>query len=719
MRFLFLALILTASAVAQRPFTLEDIWVNYWFFPRGAEGFNATADGKHYLAEDDGGLAKYRFDAEAPVAGYRFSFEGRPLDGFDSYRLSSDEQKVLLATETESIYRYSSRSVYLVGNLADGELRLLTEGQKVRYADFSPDGKHVSYVSGNNLYIKSLEDNTLRQITEDGRVNSIINGASDWVYEEEFVLVQAYDWSPSSAYLAYLKFDESEVPEFTMPMFGGGLYPENYVFKYPKVGEKNAEVSAWVHHVASGKAVQVSLPSGVEYLPRLWWTPDDRLVLLVMNRLQNHMRLLLADPESGSTRVIWEERSDTYLELPEDPVFLAGSSRYLLTSEKSGFKHLYVNDFEKQSSEAMTEGAWEIRDFLGFHEGRKEALYTSTETGSMETQLFAVNLKGKKRQITKAPGTHDISWSGNYFVDNYSRAHAPYRAGLYDLDGNELRVLNREAYDIYQKLYNKQLQLKPPVFFSAPAADGSSLNAFAIYPPNFDSSKTYPVLMYVYGGPGSQEVTDGWMGPNYGWFQYLSTRGVVVVCADNRGTGGRGKAFRDITYGRLGEIETRDQLSVARWLQAKSWVKDDAIAMFGWSYGGYMAALCTFQGSDVLSAGISVAPVTNWRFYDNIYTERYMGTMQTNPKGFDKQAPIRFADKLEGDFLLIHGSADDNVHWQNTAELSMALIQANKDFEQFIYPDKNHGIYGGNTRLHLYRMMTRFLEEKVGMLNGE
>lgn len=706
-RFLIAGLFCPSILFAQESLSLNEVWSSGLFFPASANGFDAMKDGKHYLVlEED--LLKYHFEKEAATDTFRFSFGSQPLIP-ETYELSPDENRIILGTDLKSIYRYSTEGTYFWANIKDGLAQRLGGGP-ISYPTFSPDNRHLVFQRENNLVLKNVENGTERAITTDGETNAIIHGSGDWVYEEEFGLVKAFEFSEDGTWLAWLRFDEREVPEYNMTMFQGQLYPIDYRFKYPKVGQPNSRVDLMLCQLPNGQPKRLSLPLHLEYAPRIVWNGNGELLLMGLNRLQNHLWLYAVNPTDGTFRLVYEDSSNTYLEIPDPIVIVPGTSDVILTSERSGFKHLYRVNGSNGQTLPLTSGNWEVTGIVGYHEKSKEVFYSSTEFSVVEQKIYAVDAKGKRRMPVLTSGQQTAELCGDYLVLTHSEAHRPFRSDLYSLKGK--RIKNLVNNDELEEEYARRGFAKPE-FIQVPAADGSPLNAYLIKPSSFSVQKKYGLLMYVYGGPGSQLVQNDWMGPNYGWFQYLASQGILVACVDNRGTGGRGKSFRDITYGRLGEIETADQLAAVDWFAGQPWIDSNRIGYFGWSYGGYMSALCVLKGAGKIRAAVSVAPVTNWKFYDNIYTERYMGTLETNPKGFDAQSPISMAANLEGALLLIHGSGDDNVHWQNAAELSSALIKANKDFEQFIYPDKNHGIYGGPTRSHLYRKMTKFILEHL------
>ncbi len=706
-RFFIAAFFSSSFLCAQESLSLNEVWNSGLFFPASANGYDAMQDGKHYLVlEED--LIKYHFEKEAATDTFRFFVGSQPLIP-ETYELSPDENRIILGTEIKSVYRYSNQGRYFWANLKDGQAHPLGSGL-ISYPTFSPDNRHLVFQRENNLFLKNVENGTERAITTDGETNAIIHGSGDWVYEEEFSLVKAFEFSEDGTWLAWLRFDERDVPEYNMTMFQGQLYPSDYRFKYPKVGQPNSRVDLMLCQIPEGQPKRISLPLHLEYAPRIVWNGNGELLLMGLNRLQNHLWLYAVNPTDATFRLVYEDSSNTYLEIPDPIVIVPGTSDVILTSERSGFKHLYRVNGSSGQTLPLTSGNWEVTGIVGYHEKSKEVFYSSTEISATEQKIHAVDAKGKRRMPVLTSGQQTADLCGDYLVLTHSEAHRPFRSDLYSLKGK--RIKNLVNNDELEEEYARRGFTKPE-FIQVPAADGSALNAYLIKPSSFSAQKRYGLLMYVYGGPGSQLVQNDWMGPNYGWFQYLASQGILVACVDNRGTGGRGKSFRDITYGRLGEIETADQLAAVDWFAGQPWIDSTRIGYFGWSYGGYMSALCVLKGAGKIRAAVSVAPVTNWKFYDNIYTERYMGTLETNPKGFDAQSPISMAANLEGALLLIHGSGDDNVHWQNAAELSSALVKANKDFEQFIYPDKNHGIYGGPTRSHLYRKMTKFILEHL------
>lgn len=707
----------------QLPITLEDIWQNGRFAPRSVPGFNFQNDGVHFTKLSGSMIEQFDlrtgeksgviFDAAAADSKNAAGWE----DKFDGYQFAADESKILLTTATEQIYRHSSKSHFFIFDSKTKSLERLHDGSKQRYATCSPDNRKVAFECNNNLYFKDLASGKTTKITSDGKPNEVIEGASDWVYEEEFVLVRAFEWSPDSRKIAWLRFDEATVPEFQMEKHTGGAYPEIEKFKYPKVGATNATVSAWIFDLASGQKMEVGrecFGAGEFYLPRIAWTPDGQLCLTWMNRHQNELRLILADAETGKCRLLFEEKNKYYIDL-QDVTFLADGSGFVMQSERSGFNHLYLHDLKTgKELRPLTKGKFEVTDFYGFDKRNGRVFYQAASKNAMQREVFSADLKGKKlKKIAVAAGTNSARFSKtfDYFIHTFSAANTPPQYSVRDRDGKLVRELVK----------NEQLQrlqqdhaVVPMQFFDFKTSENVKLNGWMLRPdaPQFQGKKL-PVLMFVYGGPGSQQVTDAWKGANYWWFQMLAQQGYVVACVDNRGTGGRGEEFKKMTYLNLGKYEAIDQIEAAKHLGTLPFVDKDRMGIFGWSYGGFMSTNCLLKGDSVFKAAIAVAPVTNWKWYDSIYTERYMRTESENPQGYAENSPVNYADKLRGHYLLVHGLADDNVHFQHAAEISNRLIAADKQFQTMIYPNRNHGIGGGNARLHLYTLMTNFLNEKL------
>ncbi len=710
-----------ASPLAAQEISLQDIWQSYTFYSRSVAGFNFMEDGKHYVRKEGNALTRYDLTTGDLIdtlfaAGWVAGQNGFP-ETFSGYAFGPEEKKLLIETETESIYRYSTRAHYFVFDREKKAIRPLYKDGKQRYATLSPDGTKVAFVAGNNLYFRDLNSNELVQVTQDGEQNAIINGATDWVYEEEFAIAKGFEWAPDSRKLAFLRFDERRVKQFTMTNYRDEMYPEYVTFKYPKVGEDNALVSAHIYHVDKARTQQVDTGAETDmYLPRIRWTKDpNRLAVVRMNRHQNQIDLLLADAHTGSTELLLQETNPYYISeaVLDNFRFLENGERFIWTSERDGWHHIYLYDMKGKLVRQITEGEWEIKNFYGVDEERGKLYFQAARPTPMDRKIYEVGLNGRgMRELSKEVGYNSAQFSStyDYFVLNHSTANTPPVTGVYDRKGELIRTIQDNAR---VREMQKTYETRPVEFFDFETSEGVQLNGWMIKPPDLDEAREHPVLMFVYGGPGSQQVTDSWKGQNYWWFQMLAQKGYVVACVDNRGTGGRGQEFKKMTYLKLGHYETQDQIEAAKYLGSLPFIDADRIGIFGWSYGGYMSSLAILKGNDVFKAAIAVAPVTNWKWYDTIYTERFMRTYAENPEGYEENSPIYFADRLRGNYLLVHGMGDDNVHFQHTAEMANALINANKQFETYFYPNRNHGIYGGLTRLHLYQKMTNFLDQKL------
>lgn len=723
MKQLWLLFILFVScskvAHAQQPITLEDIWQKGTYAAKGIPGFNFQNDGIHYTLLNDNRIEQYDFLSGAALGAIldaaTIKTDAPGWKGeMDGYVFGPDEQKILISTDVEPIYRRSSSTQYFVYELKSQKLSRLFEGDAQRDARFSADGNKIAFVVNNDLYFKDLQQNYTVRVTYDGKKNEIINGFGDWVYEEEFELVRAFDFSPDGQFLAFLRFDEREVPLMHMETFHRKAYPEEISFKYPKVGQKNAKVTAWIYDLTQKKTQEVKTGGDTAYyLPRIAWAPNGALCLTKMNRLQNHLQLFLANPTNMQCQKVYEETNKAYLDL-HDVYFLKDQSGFVLASEKSGFNHLYRYDWAGNQQAALTKGDWDVTAFYGIDERTGRVFYQAAKRSPLERELFSVDLNGKHgKKMSKEKGYNDANFNKTYeyFVLQHATLNTAPQYSVYTVTGKKVRELEQNAA-LQQKL--QATGIKPATFFTFKTPDKTQLNGFMIKPQGAEyTGKKLPVLMFVYGGPGNQQVLDQWKGNNYLWFQMLAQKGYVVACVDNRGTGARGEAFKKCTYMHLGQLETQDQIDAARYLSTLSFVDSTRIGIFGWSYGGYMASLCMFKGARVFKAGISVAPVTHWKWYDSVYTERYMRTEQENPEAYAENAPVNLAEKLQGKFLLVHGLADDNVHFQHSAELANSLIAANKPFESMIYPNRNHGIGSDGARIHLYTLMTRFLDEQL------
>ena len=723
------ASILQPLLAQSKTITLEDIWEKGTFQTKGGpRGIHFKKDGTHYTTLNDGKIeefdlrtgqkTKVLFDAKQAT-----STSPNWKGSIDGYSFSQDESKLLLTVQSKSIYRWSSKAYFFTASTDGSEANAVYDIAKQQYTTFSPDNKKVAFVVDNNIYIKDLTTNTTSPITTDGKINEIINGASDWVYEEEFELVRAFEWSPDGKYLAYLRFDERAVPEMTMEEYNGESYPSLVKFKYPKVGEANALVSAHIYQLETQKTLEINTGAEKEdYLPRITWTPKGSLCITRMNRHQNHLWLITAQPTSGKTAVLMEETNPSYLDLHE-PLFLTDGSGFIWQSEKSGFNHLYRYDMKGKEKAALTKGNFDVTAFYGVDEENQQVFYQAAAVSPMQREIYFASLNGKNtKKISDAPGFHTAQFSGNfdYWINSFSTLNDPPRFAVLDRMGTVVRTLeqNERVHQIQE-----EYGTVPATFFQIPlnyeaTEEGGPwnghLNAFMIRPKNSPEGTKHPVLMFAYGGPGSQQALDQWKGQNYWWFQMLVQQGFVVVCVDNRGTGARGEAFKKATYLQLGKLEAIDQIAAARHIGQLPFIDAAKIGIFGWSFGGYLSSLCLLKGGKTFNSAIAVAPVTNWKWYDSIYTERYMRTHQENPKGYEENSPVNFAELLDGNYMLVHGLTDDNVHFQHSAEMTNELIKYNKQFKGMIYPNRNHGIGDKAARLHLYRAMTQFLHEHLG-----
>ncbi|MGI6321307.1 MAG: S9 family peptidase [Bacteroidales bacterium] len=699
--------------------SIEDIWLNYRFYPDMARGTTPLNDDQHYAMLDNGMfIEKYEYKSGKNVGTILCSSEainpetGKSIGKFDNFQFSNDESKILIATDENAIYRRSALATYWVYDIAKKECQALFDDKQVQLAYFSPDDKYVSFVFENNLYIKELASKNITQITHDGLDRHIINGTTDWVYEEELSITKAYEWSSDSKKIAFMRFDESEVKEFNMLMWDE-LYPSEHRFKYPKAGEDNSKVDVLVYDLQSKKTETLETGSeNDQYIPRIYWVPESQnLIIMIMNRVQNHYELVEYNMLNGSKRAVYSESNERWLDVPE--IFFSNKGEYIvLDSEKSKFKHLHLIDLKSGEEKQLTSGDWDIDEVVSYDDTKGVVYFTAYMDNALETVLASVNYKGNIKRLSSKKGTNSAIFSKkhSYYFLTHSDSKTPPTTKLMNSKNKEIRTIidnNRlkksiEEYDISHK-----------EFFSFKTSEDVELNAWMIKPQNFDKNKKHPVLMYVYGGPGSKQVENRWDYFDFFWYQVLASKGYIVVCIDNRGTGGRGEDFKKVVYKELGKYETIDQIEGAKYLASLPYVDESRIGIWGWSYGGYMSTLCITKGADEFKTAIAVAPVTTWRYYDNIYTERYMRRPQENAQGYDDNSPINHVKKLKGNYLIVHGSADDNVHYQNAMMLINSLVNANKQFEMFIYPNRNHSIVGGYTRNHLFEMLTDYIERKL------
>lgn len=716
MKLIFFLITILASwySLAQsKALTLEDFVVNRTFREATIEGVNPMNDGMHYtLLKEGKRIIKYHYKTGEEVA-VVFDLDAvkeSPVSSITAYTFSKDEQRILLESDKNSIYRHSYTASYHVWDQYTQTLYNVSDYGPQQVATLSPDGERVAFVRNNNLYIKTLRFGTEQQVTADGAFNKIINGVPDWVYEEEFSINQAFEWSPDSKQLAYIKFDESEVPEFSFPLYKGAvpekndhaLYPGAYTYKYPKAGQNNSKVSVHVYDVKTRTTMTMQTPQA-DYIPKISWTPSGTdLGIFALNRFQNELNLLYANPFTGDTRTILIEKNKYYIDQQffEQFIYLNDGEHFVVMSERDGWSHLYLYKNNGFFVKQLTSGSFDVTDFYGYDQKNKLFYYQAAKLSPLQRELYALSLDGKKDiKLSDAPGTSKAAFSSNfqYYLQYHSSHRQPLMVSVHDAKGKQLRVLE-DNQRLRDKLATYQIPAREFVSFTN--SEGIVLNGYLIKPFNFDPNQQYPVVMTQYSGPNSQEVLDEWM---LDWHSYLVNLGYVVACFDPRGTAARGEAFRKATYLQLGKLEAIDQVEAAKYLASLPYTNENKLAIWGWSYGGFITALALNKGAEVFSAGVAVAPVTNWRFYDTVYTERFMRTPQQNPDGYDDNSPINNVDQIKGRLLLIHGTADDNVHIQNSYEYAEALVQAGIPFDMQVYTNRNHSIYGGKTRMHLFQ----------------
>lgn len=727
--FILLLPTLLFSQNGSRSFSLEDLMKSRLFRPNGINEIRSMNDGLNYttLSEDGSYIVKYAYktgDSLSKIFDIN-EFRSEEIKGIYDYEFAEDESAILIQTSYEPIYRRSFTAEYYIYSIKDKTFKPLSINGKQQLATFSPDAKKVAFVRENNLFIVDLESGKETQITTDGKFNEIINGAPDWVYEEEFEFNKAFSWSEDSKRLAYVKFDERKVKMFNMTMFKGAkpaieenaIYPSNSQFKYPKAGEDNSIVSVLVYNLESGNTLKVNTGAETDqYIPRIMFTKDPSLLaVLRLNRLQNRLEILGVNADNGQSKVIYSEENRYYIdEANFDNIRFITDASFVISSERNGWTHLYQVDINSGQMTQITKGEFDVTSYYGYDPVKKLHFYQAAAVNPLQREIYSVKYDGTGiKLLTKEAGTNSGQFSNtfSFFILTNSSVTTPPVYSLCDGNGKVINVLEDNS-ELIDRL--KDYKFKTKEFFKLKTSEGNELNAYAIYPPDFNSNNKYPVVINQYSGPNSQTVLDSW---GFDFDDFLAQKGFVVVSVDPRGTGGRGEAFRKETYLQLGKYETIDMIESARYLANQPWVDANRIGIWGWSYGGFIVTSCMMKGEGIFNTGVAVAPVTNWRFYDNIYTERFMRTPQENPNGYDDNSPLYFADKLQGNLLLIHGTADDNVHVQNTLELSEQLVQANKQFDLMVYTNRNHSIYGGNTRIHLFNKIYNYF--KVNMLEKE
>lgn len=721
---LFLTWVCFLTVQAQQ-ISLDDVITKGTFRQKTIHGLSPRNDGISYTLLENNGkqIVKYSYKTgqNPEVVLDITELKNDSLKSIDEYYFNNNESQVLLMTDPKPIWRRSFTAVYFVYNFITKELTRLSKGQQ-QLATFSPDGERIAFFRDNNLFIKSLRFGTERQITFDGALNKIINGAPDWVYEEEFEFIKAFEWSPDSKQLAYIKFNEEEVPFSKMMMYEGqdpelkeyAVYPGVRQFKYPKAGEPNSVVDVWVYDVKAGQNIKMDTGKDKDiYIPRIRWSYSGKdLGIMRMNRLQNRLELLFANPYTGDTRLIYTEKNKRYIETDflDNLQFLPDDKSFVILSEQDGYKHLYLYDLAGVKIRQLTEGNYDVMKFYGFDPVAKMFYYQAAENSPLQREVYGIRIdKKKKVTLSDKKGISDVNFSKGYeyFISSYTNVTTPRTIALYDIKGKEIKVLesNRELLD---RMTGYKIPKKE--FFSFKTSEGIELNGWMIKPLNFNLATKYPLFMTQYSGPNYQEVLDSF---GISWYNYLAQEGYLVVCVDPRGSGARGEEFRKCTYGQLGKLESEDQIETAKYFARQSYVDAKKIAIWGWSYGGFISSLCMAKGGDLFRAGIAVAPCTNFRYYDTVYSERYLGLLSQNPEGYDDNSPVKLAGGIKGRLLLVHGSADDNVHLQNTMEFSEAMVQTGVLFQEMIYTNRNHNITGGNTRLHLYSLFDQFLHDNL------
>ncbi len=703
---------------------LADFVAKGTFSPKNPGKIQAMQDGLHYTRLEAGGTKIVKYSFASPTAIEVIAditkLKGPAITGVQDYVLSDDETKILAYTNRQNIYRRSFSADYYVIDIARKEIEPLSNKGPQQAATFAPNGYSVAFVRNNNIYIKNLRFQTEAAITTDGAKDTLINGVPDWVYEEEFQFNKAFEWSPNSEEIAYLKFDEAAVRQWQLQSYKASfpenmdyeLYPGEYSYKYPKAGTANSKVSVHVFNIRQRTTKKMDVKGDDVYIPRITWTKSPgELAVIVLNRRQDQLELMLANSSSGVTRGILTDRNSRYIAdaVLDNVNFLSDGKHYVYMAELDGYMHLHLYSLNTGKVRQLTKGSWDVTAYYGFDEASKLFYFQAAAKSPLQREVYSIKMDGSGMTALAADkGTNDVLFSKDfsYYLSEFSSATKPPVYSIYNKKG-KLQYLLEDNAELNKKLSNFKLPAKE--FFSFKTEDGVELNAWMIKPEGFDANRKYPVLMMQYSGPESQEVLDKW---EIGWEQYLAGKGYLVVCVDGRGTGARGEEFRKQPYMNLGKMESDDQIAAARYLGTLNYVDASRIAIWGWSYGGYISAL-SMSKSKLFKAGISVAPITHWKYYDTAFTERFMRMPKENPKGYSSSSPIDLADNLSGRLLLIHGTMDDNVHIQNSYEYADKLIQAGKQFDMFIYPNRDHSIRGGNARMHLYQMKFDFLEKNL------
>jgi dipeptidyl-peptidase 4 len=713
---LLLSLVIMGSVSAQngsKRVNLKDITDGRFRQTTAVGEMRSLPDGEHYTAmsRDGSMIVKYSYRTGEPVDTLFDTHSAREcdFDDFDGYEISSTGHHILVWRESEQIYRRSFRAMVYDYDVRRNYVKPLSDSKhKQMIPTYSPDGRMCAYVVDNNIWIRKFDYDTEVQVTKDGELNKVLNGITDWVYEEEFSVTRLMAWSPNSEYLTYVRFDESEVPEYSMQVYGSGVYPGYYNYKYPKAGEKNSKISVHSYSVETKDIKELKIPVEADsYIPRIAFTTNsDQLAVMTLNRQQNLFNMYYVNPKSGVSRLILRDENKCYVDSEWLSSIRFYESGFTYVSEQDGYAHIYLYSPTGVLQRQVTKGNWDVTRLIGYDDATKATYYESAEESPLRRSVYKIDQKGVKTKLSTEEGTNSANFSANYayFVNTYSNVNSPAVVSVNETKTKKVLRVLQDNTALREKLAG--VAFSPKEFFKVHTASDLELNAWMVKPVNFDESKKYPVLMVQYSGPNSQEVLDSY---SFDWEYYLAQNGIIVVCVDGRGTGARGEAFRKCTYLRMGELESQDQVEAAQALGKLPYVDAKRIAIWGWSFGGYNTLMSMSVGDGTFKAGIAVAPPTDWKYYDTVYTERFMRTPGENFAGYAATSPLQKAKDLQGKLLLIHGTADDNVHFKQTMDYAEALVQAGKQFEMQFYKDRNHGIYGGNTRYHLYTRMSEFL----------
>lgn len=727
---LLLLAIFVTGIQAQQKVTLRDI-AQGTYRAQGISGLKPMLDGEHYtqISSDHKRIVKYSFKTGEEVGTLFDVTTARDCDlkSFDDYILSPDEKLILIQTETKPIYRHSFTAVYYIYNVKNNKMEPLSNNGPQQVPLFSPDGNQIAFVRNNNIYlVKLLFGNSESQVTKDGEYNHVLNGIPDWVYEEEFSLNRAFDFSADSKMIAYVRFDESAVPMFSFPWYKGlapektsyATYPGAYEYKYPKAGEVNSKVSVHTYDIKSHVTRKMDLQIDSDgYIPRIKFTSDpEKLAIMTLNRHQNRLDLYMANPRSGLCKVAIRDEAEQYIKESAYSNIKFYPEHIVMMSEKDGYNHLYLYTIAGNLVKQITKGQFEVTSFLGWDQKANVFYYASNEGSPLRTAIYKIDGKGKKTKLSTRTGSNSAIFSTNqkYYINTFSNISTPTLITLNDNRGKELTTLLDNSK---LKAQTAQLNIPQKEFFTFRTSSGVELNGWMMKPANFNANKKYPVILHQYSGPGSQQVIDRWGIGSFGdgglFEAYMCDKGYIMVCVDGRGTGGRGAAFEKCTYLQLGVKEAEDQVETARYLGTLPYIDGKRIGIWGWSFGGYNTLMSMSDGSGAFKAGVAIAAPSDWRFYDTVYTERFMRTPKENAEGYDAGSAIKRAPQLKGSLLLVHGTADDNVHYQNCAEYSEALVQAGIQFDMQVYTNRNHGIFGGKTREHLMNRVANFFIQNL------